>query len=145
MIHYVIKTSHFIAQPIRIHSGQLHSKISGVCHHMLLGTWAEEDCHLTLYGNLADDKFEMSSYEKLKGFILGNQEGQKKGPPCQTDCAGKTAFSYSCVPLGELCVHKPCPLADFWWHSVAILVVTAPICLCTQVLSKCRKCMWPLR
>jgi len=69
---------------------------------------------ISLYWNLADDKSEMSPYEKLKGFSLGDQEDQKKGLSCQTHCAGKTAFRYSCVLLGTLFVYKPCPLADFW-------------------------------
>jgi len=56
----------------------------------------------------------MSPFEKLKSFSWGDQEGQKKGLPCQTHCAGKTAFSYSCVLRGALFVHKPCPLANFW-------------------------------
>jgi len=69
---------------------------------------------ISLYWNLADDKSEMSPFEKLKSFSWGDQEGQKKGLPCQTHCAGKTAFSYSCVLRGALFVHKPCPLANFW-------------------------------
>jgi hypothetical protein len=69
---------------------------------------------ISLYWNIADDKSEMSPYEKLKGISWGDQEGQKKGLLYQTHCAGKRAFKYSCVLHGALFVHKPCPLADFW-------------------------------
>jgi len=67
MIHHVIETSIFIAQPIEIHSGQLHSNISGVCHHMLIGTWAEEDCHLTLLESCRWQVWDVPIW-KIKGL-----------------------------------------------------------------------------
>ena len=40
---------------------------------------------ILLYWSLADATSDMTPYEKLSGFRSGDQEGQKKGPPCRKD------------------------------------------------------------